>query len=532
MRYTLALASAFLVVSMIGTPFGDRSFATADDGPAGPDRFTVVTQTYTSYEWWLTGWKDNKVACSLDVDHEGLPTRGEIYAACGEAVYEAWAGTQACSDDEPCSGYYLQFVKSEPAQRQVSVQLPPPAVWVNLDGCVPVHSTFQCDNLPTLVLTGEEPLPGEHITGLAGTIGDRPFTCDAVCQVDLIPTGPDGIDLTFWALSSYGDTSVAFHARVRLMASDTGIAHTYYADVLSTQWRGVPLAGCSEAWQSFPTFGGVPVWLDTPQRAEDLATDLPYEYLAGHLIQQGLVDVSGCADGGLLDPGSASACGSEAAQPMVKDWQNRFDSLIFTAAISTGIPAELLKRIFARESQFWPGIVVGHPEAGLGQMTEGGADTTLMWNQPFFEQFCPGILDDVNCRKGYTHLEEDQQQTLRTALVKSVDAFCTDCPLGIDLGRAENSVAVFSETLLANCNQAGMIVQNTYGGAAGESAGFEDLWRLALVNYNAGPGCLTLAIQANKRAGDPLDWQNLSSHLTPACLGALDYVNQISGAGP
>jgi len=26
-----------------------------------------------------------------------------------------------------------------------------------------------------------------------------------------------------------------------------------------------------------------------------------------------------------------------------------------------------------------------------------------------------------------------------------------------------------------------------------------------------------------------LDWEHLSSHLTPACQGALDYVNDISG---
>jgi len=29
-----------------------------------------------------------------------------------------------------------------------------------------------------------------------------------------------------------------------------------------------------------------------------------------------------------------------------------------------------------------------------------------------------------------------------------------------------------------------------------------------------------------------LDWEHLSSHLTPACLGALDYVNDISGSVP
>ena len=74
-----------------------------------------------------------------------------------------------------CNGYYLQFIKSKPAERKVGVQQPPPVVWVTLDGCVPYKSTFRCDSLPTLVLTGEEPLQGEHITSLAGTCGWQTF---------------------------------------------------------------------------------------------------------------------------------------------------------------------------------------------------------------------------------------------------------------------------------------------------------------------------------------------------------------------
>ena len=78
-------------------------------------------------------------------------------------------------------------------------------------------STFRCDNLPTLVLTGEEPLPGEQITGLAGIIDGKSFTCDPVCQVDLAPTDDNGSTLQFWANSSYGDSSEVFPAgRVRV----------------------------------------------------------------------------------------------------------------------------------------------------------------------------------------------------------------------------------------------------------------------------------------------------------------------------
>jgi hypothetical protein len=536
-RHWAGLTATTLLLFLVSAfAFGTRGVSAAGEQPPGPDRFTVITQDYTSYKWWLSNWEDNKVACAIKVDHDGLPTGGEIYTDCGKDLYAKWLATNPCpqseTDPKNCVGYYLHFVKSEAAQRDEGVKLSPPVVWVTLEGCIPYKSTFRCDTLPTLVLTGEEPLEGEHITSIAGRIDDKPFTCDPVCQVDLAPTDKAGLNLEFWAYSSYGDSSDLFQARVRVVQSDDPSDHFWYADVLSDRWRGVPLAGGSQTWDVFPPVGGTPDWLSTPQRPEDLATNIPYEYLAAHLIEQSLVDASACSDGGLLPNGSASTCGMEAARSAVNDWQNRFDSLIFSAAQTTGIPAQLLKNIFSRESQFWPGVTTGRPEAGLGQMTEGGADTTLLWNRPFFEQFCPSVLDDAICRKGYAHLKSEQQDVLRSGLVRNVDAFCADCPLGIDLDRANNSVAVFAETLLANCKQTGMVVDLNYGSAPGESATYEDLWRFTLVNYNAGPGCLGLAVNETSSMGEPLDWEHVSSHLTPACKGALDYVSDISRSAP
>ena len=119
-------------------------------------------------------------------------------------------------------------------------------------------------------------------------------------------------------------------------------------------------------------------------------------------------------------------------RPVVNDWQNRFDNLIFSASRQTGVPAKLLKSIFARESQFWPGAMAGPAEAGLGQMTKGGADAVLMWNPSFYEQFCPTILDDqsakqrsiLNQRKigRELGLNDAARSILRNALVRSVDA--------------------------------------------------------------------------------------------------------------
>jgi hypothetical protein len=528
--YRVFVALVFILPLMEAR--GTRNVSAEGEQPLGPDRFAVITQDYISYEWWMTNYDNNMVVCSLAVDHEGLPTGAEIFSSCGKTLYTQWTGTGVCNPDEGCKGYYLQYINSNQAQRDVSVELPPPVVWVSLDGCTSYNSSFLCDNLPTLVLTGEEPLEGEEIKYLEGRIDGKYYICDPICQVDLAPTDEDGLQIEFWANSSYGDSSILFQARIRVAAADDGNDHGWFVDILTSQWRGGNIAGCSETWNVFPPVGGVPLWLSTPQRVEELATKIPYEYLAGNLILQGLVDASACIDGGLTESGLPNTCGLEAAKNNVIEWQNRFDPMIFDATLETGIPSQLLKRIFAWESQFWPGAMNEDKEVGLGQLTKGGADTILLWNRPFYEQFCSSVLDAASCGKGYPHLQIVQQELLQVSLIQSVNAYCPECEMGIDLHRAENSVVTFAETILANCDQTGMIVQNTYGRTAGEWASYEDLWRFTLVNYNAGPGCLTLAIWETKRRNEKLDWASLSSHLTPSCRGAIDYVSMIEFSNP
>jgi hypothetical protein len=39
-------------------------------------------------------------------------------------------------------------------------------------------------------------------------------------------------------------------------------------------------------------------------------------------------------------------------------------------------------------------------------------------------------------------------------------------------------------------------------------------------------------MDATSRLAEPLDWKHLSTHLTPVCQGALEYVTDISGVAP
>jgi len=87
---------------------------------------------------------------------------------------------------------------------------------------------------------------------------------------------------------------------------------------------------------------------------------------------------------------------------------------------------------------------------------------------------------------------------------------------------------VVAHTLLANCGQAGQLVENITDDIAGESASYEDLWKFTLVNYNAGPGCLGDALDVTYGEDQELTWENVSSHLAGVCEGAVDYVNKIS----
>ncbi|HXD08598.1 MAG TPA: hypothetical protein VN653_00945, partial [Anaerolineales bacterium] len=458
---------------------------------------------------------------------------GDVYVDCGEDIYNIWVEQKPCVeiDTQRCEGVYVVLIGSEPAQKEVSTKLAPPVVQVTLENCSPVYtsSTNICETDPIMVLTGLEPIPGYTITGIEGLYENQPFNCAAVCRLQLPATDADGFSIQFWAYSSYGDSSEIFDAQVRVAQSNEGNPDQtfWYVDVLSDQWVGVPLASCVADWGVLPPIGGPPEWLSTPTQSEKLGTDIPYNYLAANLITTGVVDASSCADNGILPDGGASACGMEVARPAVREWQNRFDELILNVAKDSGVPAHLLKNLFAKESQFWPGATL-RTDIGLGQLTEHGADTTLLWNPPFFYQFCPLVMDSSNCKNGYLGLDEKQQEYTRLALIDAVNANCENCPLGIDLDRANFSISVFAQTLLANCGQAGQLVKNFTGGAAGKSASYEDLWKLTLVNYNAGPGCLGDALDATQLAKEELTWENISTHFSSACEAAVGYVNEIS----
>jgi hypothetical protein len=534
LREKWAFKLLILLLILLGTSAQIRNYAFAQE----PKRQTTIIVPYTEYEWWLLIWDENEIVCQVFVDHEGLPTPEEVLADCGGEVYLQWLNTPPCTvvegSSEPisCSGIYLHFVSSQPKQREVIVDLPPATVELTLQNCTPSPPTNLCTVQPELLFTGIEPLPNEQITAIRGSIDGLPFRCEgSVCALTLTTTPLAGSQVEFWAISSFGDTSPVFTAYVRVV--ETGVQPTpggsgWFVDVISTQWRGAQVASCSDIWEAFPPLGGVPEWLANPTQPELLATDRAYFYLAGRLIAQGVVDASACPQGGLLPNGYADACGLEKARPAVEAWQNQFDPPIIAAAQEHGVPSQLLKNLFAQESQFWPGEFRVRWEFGLGQLTDNGTDAILLWNEAFYDQFCPLVLHEDSCAGGYFKLSTQDQAMLRGALAGSIKADCPECPTGVDLTTTNISTNLFAQTLKANCEQVGQLVLTATERRPGSIASYEDLWRMTIANYHAGPGCVSFAIHTAWNSGAGLSWPSVAANFTEFCQSVIPYVDNIT----
>src|SRR5215211_7782423 len=182
------LLTLSILLAFAGSAFSpsSRGVATPPAAPPGPDRYSVTVVEYTKYIWWLIHYNEDDIECKIVTDHEGLPTPGDIFVDCGEDLYEKWIKQKPCLEIDVtlCKGFYLHLAKTKPAQKEVSVPLPPPTVQVTLENCDPVYtsSTSICDSVPILVLTGIEPLPDYQIISIEGLYGEenQPFICDAI----------------------------------------------------------------------------------------------------------------------------------------------------------------------------------------------------------------------------------------------------------------------------------------------------------------------------------------------------------------
>ena len=504
---------------------------------SGSGRQQIIEITITEYTWWLLDWQDNSLICEVKVDHSDEPTGAEIYFQCGRYIYYQWFGTEPCfgsttGDTEDCDGLYIQAVGSQEVTKEIVLDLPAPVVSIDLKDCQPIQGTDLCAALPSVLIVAEESLPNEQITQVQGNIGEVPFICAGeTCEVPLQETDERGILLEFWADSSYGDSSEHYIGRIRV--TRTTNEYPFIPGWLIETVGGLAdlnnMEGCAGIWQTFPPLGTLPDWLLNPPHAFMLKTTEPYAFLAGQMIQKGYVDTSHCDDAGIAEDGYASQCGLDASRELVNLWQNLFDRFIVQSAHETGIPSNLLKRIFAKESQFWPETTEElYSEYGFGHLTELGADTALLWNRDFYDQFCPLVLEVGKCQLGYSQLSDYSQALLRGALLSEMEISLPSELTDTDFKQLEESVSLFAETLLGNCAQVNQMITYRLDQIAGEIASYEDLWRFTLVNYHGGSGCMANAINQVHRRRVALTWENVSAALADYCPWVLEYVDDIT----
>ncbi|MDO8753042.1 MAG: hypothetical protein Q7J80_04025, partial [Anaerolineales bacterium] len=200
----------------------------APNPPPGPDRFAIIAVEYTSYEWYVATWDGDNVVCTVTTDHESPPLPEEIYRDCGEKIYNKWMSQPPCNlnDIENCIGYYTFFISSTKKEKEIAMLLAPASAWISLEDCEPIlsKSTNICETKPTLVFSGQEPLPNESIIRIEGTYDGEPFSCDEtdICKFRIPETDDDGAAVEFWSYSSYGDSSLVYTAQVRVKLADEG----------------------------------------------------------------------------------------------------------------------------------------------------------------------------------------------------------------------------------------------------------------------------------------------------------------------
>ena len=269
-------------------------------------------------------------------------------------------------------------------------------------------------------------------------------------------------------------------------------------------------------------------WLFIPESAEDLRTQVPFVFLAGQLIKSGAVDASTCLNNGLLANGAANACGLALARPLVMEMQNMYDDEIYNAGEQIGVPPYMLKQVFRFESQFWPGQW-DELHFGLGHLTPWGASTALLWNPDLRQEVCQSVYGQPCPSYRETNVYTSQ---LIGALLNMVNADCPNCPQKIDVPKAEASVRIFAQVLMAHCTQSSRVIYNITGEHSGQSVDYATIWRMTLFNYNVGPYCLRDTLEAVLE-DDPetttFSWIEFEEHVPKGeCRAGVTYVDQIT----
>jgi len=260
-------------------------------------------------------------------------------------------------------------------------------------------------------------------------------------------------------------------------------------------------------------------WIYVPETASQLNTNENLFYLAGQLISNGIVDPGVCPSGGLTQTGYANACGMDAAKADVIAVQNLMNQPILDQWETVGVPPVLLKMMIRTESQFWPTLHM-QTHYGYGHITNIGMRNALQWNADLRAKTCDDT-SPINCELSVPVAEQ---------ILASLVSTCVTCDYGIDLPKAERSIDILAETVLGFCFQTQQLVFNATGWYSGLVVDYPTIWKLTLMNYNAGSECVFDAVaSAFKRTNGPVKWSDIKAAASDElCVRGVTYADQIT----
>jgi hypothetical protein len=260
-------------------------------------------------------------------------------------------------------------------------------------------------------------------------------------------------------------------------------------------------------------------WVYIPDSADELHTEEDLFFLAGQLIAKGIVDAGECPANGLTFEGYANACGMDIAKPAAIIVQNLLNESILGAYENVGVPPVLLKQLIRVESQFWPSRY-GTFHYGYGHITNVGILNALQWNTNLGTKVCSGP-DYQACA---TDIGSANQ------ILSSLINTCDTCEYGIATSETDRSVEILAETLLGYCYQTEQLILNATGWHSSLAVDYGTMWKLTLMDYNAGSKCLYDTIESTfNYTNGPMSWSEIAAHVSDeACFRGLTYANQIT----
>ncbi|GAP15974.1 hypothetical protein LARV_03769 [Longilinea arvoryzae] len=507
-----------VILGMMSAGVG-AAFAQSSSG----GRTEEIEITVNQYVWELYAKNTRALVCTATIEHDGSPTYFETLSFCpssnfiwvvkvsptasagsGSPTPAAATETRLIDEATLFKNYTWRYKEAFEVTRKVKMNVPDIVVYL----AAPVGYLEK----PYVIISAYEPLTQNSITRISGIINQTSyFTCSGSrCEV---PLKADST-IEYWAENNTGESSKHNTGTVRYSLSEAGYSVVLEATTPVADWTDACATKFGIDMPSSAEWARMPI---TPAKLNTFKT---LHFLTGKLILNSQVDASSCPSGGFLDNGAPNSCAIELARSAVNQWQNQFDPAIWNTSLQNGVPAQLLKTIIETESQYWPGGEQNYLyEYGLAQINYLGIDTALRWDPVLFDMVCnPGQYD---CSQGYLTMPPAQKAQLKAMVLSMLDTTCIDCLKGVNLDNAAQSINILSRVLLANCEQTRFIQSSV----TSKPPTYDDMWKLTLVSYHSGFGCLLNALQDTHKANEPMDWQHISDHL--ACSGAKTYVESL-----